>query len=85
MRREQYLPIVVPWNGICNDNWIESWLEVYEKVGLDLYKRPLGPLLPAPRIDGSFFARPLTTAEAACWCVHCWKVPPIGSLPGDTP
>eukprot|EP00435_Cladocopium_sp_Y103_P002544 s1319_g1.t1 len=67
LRREQYMPIVVPWNGICSDDWLKEWLDVYAKVGLDLSKRPLGPLLPAPRIDGTFCARPLTTAEAACW------------------
>ena len=67
LRREQYLPIVVPWNGICNDEWVREWLDVYLQVGLDIDKRPLGPLLPAPRIDGSFCARPLTTPEAAAW------------------
>ena len=67
LRREQYLPIVVPWSGICNDDWVREWLKVYHQVGLDISKRPLGPLLPAPRIDGSFCARPLTTPEAATW------------------
>eukprot|EP00435_Cladocopium_sp_Y103_P045867 s1982_g13.t1 len=67
LRRQQYLPIVVPWHGICSDNWLEDWLQVYHLVGLDITKRPLGPLLPAPRIDGTFCARPLSTAEAACW------------------
>eukprot|EP00435_Cladocopium_sp_Y103_P002600 s4578_g1.t1 len=67
LRRQQYLPIVVPWQGICSDSWLEDWLQVYHMVGLDITKRPLGPLLPAPRIDGTFCARPLSTAEAASW------------------
>ena len=67
LRREQYLPIVVPWNGICSDDWVRTWLEVYSQVGLDITKRPLGPLLPAPRADASFCARPLSTSEAATW------------------
>eukprot|EP00435_Cladocopium_sp_Y103_P017363 s2638_g4.t1 len=67
LRREQYMPIVVPWHGICADDWLAEWLRIYEQVGLDVTKRPMGPLLPAPRIDGTFCARPLSTAEAACW------------------
>eukprot|EP00435_Cladocopium_sp_Y103_P012682 s3129_g3.t1 len=67
LRREQYMPIVVPWHGICSDDWLAEWLNIYQLVGLNLEKRPMGPLLPAPRIDGTFCARPLTTAEAACW------------------
>eukprot|EP00435_Cladocopium_sp_Y103_P068490 s873_g31.t1 len=65
LRRQQYLPTVVPWNGICSDDWVKEWIGIYEHVGLDLKKRPLGPLLPGPRIDGTFCARPLSTAEAA--------------------
>ena len=67
LRREQYLPIVVPWSGICSDDWVRTWLEVYAQVGLDITKKPLGPLLPAPRADASFCARPLSTSEAATW------------------
>ena len=67
LRREQYLPLVVPWEGIVNEDWIKIFMEVYEKCGLDLHKRPLGPLLPAPKVTGHFCARPLTTSEAACW------------------
>ena len=67
LRREQYLPLVVPWEGIVNEDWIKIFMEVYEKCGLDLHKRPLGPLLPAPKATGHFCARPLTTSEAACW------------------
>ena len=67
LKREQYLPIVVPWNGICDDDWVRDWLQLYAQVGLNIHKRPLGPLLPAPRTDGSFCARPLSTSEAAGW------------------
>ena len=67
LRRDQYLPIVVPWDGICSEPWIPTFLNLYDACGLDWSKRPLGPLLPAPRADGSFCARPLSTAEAAAW------------------
>ena len=67
LRREQYLPLIVPLEGIVNDDWIKLFQDVYLKCGLDLTRRPLGPLLPAPKLTGQFCARPLTTSEAACW------------------
>ena len=66
-RREQYLPIAVPWEGITSDPWMETFLELYVKVGLPFDKKPLGPLLPAPKANGDFCARPVSTAEAAKW------------------
>lgn len=35
--------------------------------GLDLERKPHGPLLPAPKANDTFCARPLSTAEAAKW------------------
>ena len=66
-RREQYLPLVAPTEGVIAGNWAAKPLEVYSLAGLDINKVPLGPLLPAPRDGGTFFARPLTTPEAAMW------------------
>lgn len=67
MRREQYLPLVVPYEGVIQGAWIPLFLEVYAALGLDINRRPLGPLLPAPKIGGTFCARPLSTSEAAVW------------------
>ena len=67
LRRQQFLPIVVPWQGVVTDDWMNRFLSLYSCVGLDITRRPLGPLLPAPRLDGTFCARPLSTAEAADW------------------
>ena len=67
LRRQQFLPLVVPWEGIVTEDWLQTFLKVYAQVGLDINRRPLGPLLPAPRLDGSFCARPLSTSEAADW------------------
>ena len=67
LRREQFLPLIVPWEGIVNEDWIKIFLEVYQRCGLDLTKQPLGPLLPAPKATGQFCARPLSTSEAATW------------------
>ena len=66
-RREQYLPLVVPWMGVTHDEWVKTFMQVYEMAGLDLFKVPLGPLMPAPRLGGSFGARPFSTPEAAQW------------------
>eukprot|EP00435_Cladocopium_sp_Y103_P068453 s116_g31.t1 len=66
-RREQYLPLVVPWTGVTHHEWIVTFLQVYMESGLDIHKVPLGPLLPAPKLGGGFSARPLTTTEAASW------------------
>ena len=67
LRREQYLPIVLPWEGVSQDSWVEIFLDVYKQCGLDIEKRPLGPLLPAPKQGSGFCARPLSTSEAAVW------------------
>lgn len=67
LRREQFLPLVVPWDGVTNDNWLKTFLELYALMCLDIHKVPLGPLLPAPRVNGGFCARPLTTKEASRW------------------
>ena len=61
IRREQYLPLVVPWLGVTHDEWVKTFLNVYLEAGLNIYKVPLGPLLPAPRLGGGFGARPLST------------------------
>ena len=66
-RREQYLPLVVPWMGVTQHEWVRTFLAIYSEVGLDIHKVPLGPLLPAPRLGGGFGARPLSTTEAADW------------------
>ena len=67
LRREAFLPLIVPWEGIVNEDWIKIFMDVYQKCGLDLTRQPLGPLHPAPKTTGQFCARPLTTGEAANW------------------
>lgn len=67
LKREQFLPLIIPWQGVTSDPWIETFLDLYSFLGLDIGKRPLGPLMPAPRPSGGFYARPVTTTEAAKW------------------
>ena len=59
LRREQYLPLVVPWEGVVSEDWISTLLQVYSLVGLNIQQVPLGPFLPAPKAGGGFCARPL--------------------------
>ena len=40
-RREQYLPLAIPWEGITSDPWLETFLQLYESVGLQIDKKPL--------------------------------------------
>lgn len=67
LRREQFLPLVVPREGVCRGEWVQSFLDLYKQAGLDIEATPLGPLMPAPKLGGGFGARPLTTGEAARW------------------
>ena len=67
LRREQYLPLIIPWEGVTSDPWIDTFLDLYAELGLDMWKQPLGPLLPAPKAQGGFCARPVSTTEAANW------------------
>ena len=60
------MPLIFPWHGVVRDDWMNSFLELYEQCGLDINKVPLDPLLPAPK-PGGFYARPLSTSEASVW------------------
>ena len=66
LRREQYLPLVIPREGICNEDWLEVFHHVYSSAGLDLYKVPLGPLMPAPSLDGGWMHGEATFNDRSC-------------------
>ena len=69
LRRQQFLPLVVPAEGIAGGNWLATWIELMKDSGCDWEKVPFGPLLPAPRghSGSEWCARPLSTSEAAVW------------------
>lgn len=52
-RSEQHLPIVIASESLAQDGWIDCFLSVCARAGLDIEKRPLGPL-PAPKLNGDF-------------------------------
>ena len=57
LRRQQFLPLAIPWEGVTTEPWLQLFVEVYKRCGLDIGKQPLGPLLPVPKVDGSFSER----------------------------
>jgi len=67
LRREQFLPLVIPSEGIVHGDWLGIFIQLCYEQGTDWEKVPCGPLLPAPKIDGGWCIRPLSTGEAAAW------------------
>ena len=67
LRREQFLPLVIPSEGIVAGDWIGTYIELCHMEGFDWHRVPFGPLLSAPRAEGGWCARPLSTSEAAEW------------------
>ena len=67
LRREQFLPLVIPSEGIVAGDWLGIFIDLCHQEGVDWERVPFGPLLPAPKSDGGWCARPLSTAEAAEW------------------
>ena len=67
LRREQFLPLIIPRHGIVHEDWLATFVNVYGMASLNLQRIPLGPLLPAPKQGGGWNVRPLTTTEAGDW------------------
>ena len=67
LRREQFLPLVIPAEGIVSGDWLGTFIGLCHSEGFDWEKVPYGPILPAPKTDGGWCARPLSTSEAANW------------------
>ena len=66
-RKAEYMPIVVPAQGVVQGCWVKQFLNLHHHSGLDINKRPLGPLVPAPGTDGKWLKRPITSDEASVW------------------
>ncbi len=67
LRREQFLPLIAPAQGVCHGDWTNGFRIAYEQAGLNLFEKPLGPLMRAPDGRGGWYKRALTTEEAANW------------------
>ena len=67
LKREQFLPLVIPSEGIVPGDWIGTFIGLCHEQGFNWERVPYGPLLPAPKLDQGWCARPLSTSEAAEW------------------
>ena len=65
--KARLLPIVCPCKGINDQNWACLYMELRERVGLELPLDGYGPMLPAPANDfaTSWYKRALTSEEGA--------------------
>lgn len=67
LRREQFLPLVIPSEGIVHGDWLGTFIKLCHEQGTCWEQVPVGPLLPAPKVNGGWCMRPLSTGEAANW------------------
>ena len=67
LRREQFLPLVIPSEGVVEGDWLGIFIELCVEQGFRWEQVPYSPLLPAPKAGGGWCARPLSTSEAASW------------------
>ena len=66
-RREQYLPLVIPWLGVTHHEMGEDLFGCVHANWANIHRIPFRPLLPAPKQGGGCGIRPLSTPEAAEW------------------
>ncbi|CAE7577017.1 unnamed protein product [Symbiodinium sp. CCMP2592] len=67
-RRNMFLPIVAPAEGICSEPWAARWLELRQDLGL-VCEGSLtdSPLLPELAADGSLLPVNMDSATASKW------------------
>ncbi len=63
LKRAQEMPLVSPVLGCTEVPWCHRWVEVIMGFGFDLCASPFGPVCRAPRGDGGFFNRSVTSSE----------------------
>ena len=65
MHRHQFLPMVAPVIGVNGRDWATPWLQLRQKMGLQL--PPSGLIMPAPDRHGGTSQRPLESGECGRW------------------
>ena len=73
LRREQYLPLIAPAQGICHGDWTNEFRIAYEQSGLNLFAKPLGPLMRAPDGSGGWRQRTLPQKRPLIGCGRLCK------------
>ena len=67
-KKAMFMPLMAPIQGVSPDFcWALEWRRAAQLAGIDLTRRPLGALSPAPGPDGTFLKRHIDTAEASDW------------------
>ena len=64
-KKAMYLPFVAPIQGITERHWGLDRKEVLEEFKILVTKEPFGAVCRAPKSDGTFTKRPLSTSEAS--------------------
>ena len=72
--KTRLLPVAVPIQSVGDTAWVETWLELRERIGLVVDDKC--PLLSAPMVNGQWGSLPLGAAEAGHWLR--WLVAPAG-------
>ena len=67
-RRNMFLPLVAPAEGICQEPWAERWLELRKSLGLKCHgSLEDDPLLPDLAADGSLLKTNMDAATTTKW------------------
>ena len=64
-RKALFMPYVAPICGVCETPWALVWMDTMQKLEIDWTVKGLGTICRAPRSDGGFTKRPITTEEIA--------------------
>ena len=81
-RRNMFLPVVAPAEGICQELWAIRWLELRRDLGLACSgSLANSPLLPELAADGSLLAVNMDSATASRWlrCIPSRQPGPVSA------
>ena len=64
----KFLDLVVSGSGIFGNDWVRSWVDALNNIGVDPFSNEPGKtLMPAPAADGTALQRALESDEASVW------------------
>ena len=66
-RRFRFLSLVAPGRGVHGGDWVRSWLDNLQALGIDFENDKHGCLMPAPDVNGQPLQRAVDTEEAGAW------------------
>ena len=64
----KFLDLVVSGSGFFGNDWVRSWVDALNNIGVDPFSNEPGKtLMPAPAADGTALQRALESDEASVW------------------